>query len=471
MTKLVIPDIDSYVTPAERDEAERDAEYTTYQPLSEQHAPLRNTDVMRAVVQRARQGFLAVHGDIKTPVGESQKFFEHVRDKCLWITKTDDSRETYFVDMEMGARRRFDIKSLERVFPCKYKTENEEGKSVTMYPFDDLLRGRTLMCSHEYRPFAREIIIKEGTLNVLNMYVPPFWMRSYFCDLVDIPEQPYIPQCYEQFFTRLVGGDEQSYWYLIDWLATAIQRKNETYLIAVGAGGIGKGIFGKIMQNLFGKSNYCKCRDGILKEKFNASIAHKRIVYIDEISLKEKEHLDRLKDLVNEDVEVEKKGKDAESTINHASIYISSNNMQCIPLEGGDRRFSVLNLSDKPMDADEIKHALDNLNTSTNIEELGRFLFHWKVLRNMNLPFQSDRLVEMLEAGLSDWEQSLLDYAGSNPPCELSLAEVQALVARLNPSLQRIPGRRLFQALAKKFPLSIVYKKNDKIVTILLLPT
>src|SRR6185437_15064174 len=114
-----------------------------------------------------------------------------------------------------------------------------------------------------------------------------------------------------------------------------------TLLCTIGAQGIGKGVFGSILEALHGEANAVKVRDQVFKGQFNAPLANKTLVYVDEIALTTKEAHDRIKDVVNQKVEIESKGKDPVQLKNYASFYLSSNSFDAIKLEAGDRRYSI----------------------------------------------------------------------------------------------------------------------------------
>ncbi|MBK7962484.1 MAG: hypothetical protein IPK04_15625 [Bdellovibrionales bacterium] len=92
-------------------------------------------------------------------------------------------------------------------------------------------------------------------------------------------------------------------------MANSLQNRNLTILTAIGEEGIGKGILGEIMEDLHGKQNFIKVRDTVFKEKFNAPFENKTLVYVDEIKITTREALDRIKDVVNWQIEIEKRGR------------------------------------------------------------------------------------------------------------------------------------------------------------------
>jgi hypothetical protein len=311
-----------------------------------------------------------------------------------------------------------------------------------------------LYCTFKYDPFSAKILTKDQYgLDVFNAYRPPEWQRDYFYFGRELPTGGTLPQVYQEFFEHLVAGDRPSYEYLLDWLATALTSRNYTMLTTVGVEGVGKGVLGEIMQMLVGSSNFVRVRADILKNKFNGQIKYKRLVYLDEVSVSNDEEYDRLKDFVNDMVEVERKGVDAEFLENTASYYISSNRMNAIRPSESDRRFSVIQLTDVKLTTTKFIPLIDSeLKNPENIARLASFLRERKVTHDMMTPFRGERYKTLLEASLADWEHYIIhEWTVRNLRKPL---ELKALQEHLKNELdmRSAPGRVKIQALVEKFP-------------------
>ncbi len=278
---------------------------------------------------------------------------------------------------------------------------------------------RTYVAKFTYNPYNFNMLYKEDKVWNFNMYQPAEWMSEYFYSSGKVPIEVVdeVPHLYNKFLMHLVDGDIPSYDYILDWTANAIKSRNFTILTTIGSQGIGKGVLGDIFQGLFGDKNYTLTDNKLINKDFNAQLKNKRLVYLDEVLVKTSSEINKFKSLINSIVEVEGKGVDAITVKNHASIYTSSNDMDAINLPGDDRRFSIVNLTDKKL-KDHFSEPIESLLAPDNIAELGRYLWHREVdSKKMLDVFVSGRTDEIRAATLKSWEDYFLDvycikYAG-----------------------------------------------------------
>lgn len=319
--------------------------------------------------------------------------------------------------------------------------------------FGSFMKNNYVPADFTYNPHILGCLTQdEGGCYIYNSYIPPKWKEGLYFKGETLAPVTELPDIYERFFTHLTGGHVESKEYLIDWLATSLQSRNFTILTAIGDQGIGKGVLAEIMKGMHGYYNYSECRDSILKERFNGKMENKTLVYIDEVSLPDKESHDRMKTVVNVTLEIEKKGVDSTTIDNHASFYITSNAMDAVKLEAGDRRFSIIQLTETKLNLTPLFNELASILDEGNVGALARYLYQKKVERDMSKPFRSPRFVEVQTAGLTDWELWILDeyvpsMAGGTP----TVKDAQEKI--LDNKVAKIaPGWRKFQALSKKFP-------------------
>lgn len=354
---------------------------------------------------------------------------------------TGDTNKVVLLDEETRSIDQFDISRIKYILDPKFD-----------------LRSRIYTCKYEYRPLDPGMLLKnsDGT-HTYNTYVPPFWQEDWFYGKgeFNFPKTDKLPFIYEKFLTHLVGDSKDSkasYDYILKWLANGLKNRNYCVLATIGNQGIGKGVLGSIMKTLFGDSNYYEGNDRMFKGTFNSQIADRRIVYCDEITIKEREDEDRLKLVVNDFIEIEKKGIDAKNIRNYASFYISSNHMDAIKLSGDDRRFSIVQLTDKKlvpyMTPDEIR----SLTSPENISQLAYYLWHLQVDEmEMSTVFKTQRTDAVRAGSLKEWEHwFIFDYCDSRKGETVLLQEVQEhLSIKLD---HRAPGRPRFEELKRKYP-------------------
>jgi hypothetical protein len=356
-----------------------------------------------------------------------------------------DDRELIVVDEVKNTRNKMTDNAIERIIGGKsYSYMENTGKVITAY--------------FEYNPFKEDLIFTEDDgLTRYNTHTPAPWTSEPIVQVLT------LPPIYEEFFNHLINNDAASKQFLLDWLANMLKGRNYTYLTTIGTQGAGKGVLGEIMEKLVGKSNFVKCRDTILKTHFNAPLSEKRLVYIDELDIKKsKEAHDRIKDLANPKLEVEKKGKDAVYVDNYANIYLSSNSWDCIRLESDDRRFSIIELTNTKLTGSTLKGRVDSeILADDNITKLAHYLLQHVILNNMKEPFQnSQRHKEILIAGLKTWENWVIEeWAVENPECRIPLKEIKDRIAK---EFQHAgPGGENFEKLAKKFSHILSVSKDS----------
>ena len=136
----------------------------------------------------------------------------------------------------------------------------------------------------------------------------------------------------------------------LDWLHHAIFSRAATALILVGQKGTGKNILVEtILRPLVGSKYHKKTNKQTLEEKFNSPYKMSRIVLFDEVPLNDDVKIDNIKNLLNGQIGLEKKGQDIEDIKNYASSIFLHNDRSKMRLSTDDRRFSVPEITNTPM--------------------------------------------------------------------------------------------------------------------------
>lgn len=306
-----------------------------------------------------------------------------------------------------------------------YNVHNYELRTINKSRLLDIIDRKNLLwssrrytCHFVYDPsifYKLDKIEEEWRYNIYN---PPFWLEDTFhtSNKVKIAKQDELPEVYDKFFKHLVNNDKASYTYLINWLANMIQDRNYCILTTIGNQGIGKGLLGNIMKELVGSDNFAWTAKRAISKDFNGQMLNKKLVYLDEVKITTSDQENALKSLVNDYIEIEQKGKDAKLVRNFSSIYFSSNDLDSIRIPSDDRRFSIIELTDKKlitiMSKDEISSMLDE----ENIRTLAHYLFHKKFnAQKMMEVFRSARVQLLKSASLNRWQEWFIeDYIASN---------------------------------------------------------
>lgn len=317
-----------------------------------------------------------------------------------------------------------------------------------------------------YNPFQATRLYRSNLDWFYNSYAPPEWYEKVFYSegVKEISKRDSIPPVYKEFFGHLVQDHQDSYHYVLKWLANAIRDRNYCVLTAIGNQGIGKGVLGEIMRLLVGEKNFHTSDTRLITKDFNKQFKNKRIVFCDEIQILKIEHVNKFKALINDMIEIEGKGENAVEIKNYASIYIASNNFDSIRLTDDDRRFSIIELTDEKLIKKMNTNQISNLIEPHNIQQLAEFLWHLPVDKDeMKIPFRSSRTEEVRLAGLKDWEEWLFDdYAVDHAGEDIRLSLVSEAVEEEFGSKFK-PSRRALKKLQAVYPkkFALVYKVLD----------
>ena len=313
-------------------------------------------------------------------------------------------------------------------------------------------------CEFVYDPFKRERVYEgDDLISYFNNYEPPTWMVDEYGQYKEVERVDKMPELFHRFFIHLSNGKESEYNYMVKWLANSIQDRNFCVLTAIGAPGIGKGVLGNIMLGLVGLSNFTKTDNKLISKDFNAQIRNKRLVFCDEINIKKTNHMNKFKDLVNDKIEIEGKGKDAKLDDNYASIYVASNNLDSLYIPENDRRFSVIELTNNRLDSNFTVEEIEQLNELKNIEELAKYLYHYEVDKDEMLKVhRSQRLEDIKLSTLTDAQDWFLeDYAVEKKGQVIDVTIVQeAFREKEFKALSRVELEKLSERFSKVFKVT-----------------
>ncbi len=177
----------------------------------------------------------------------------------------------------------------------------------------------------------------------------------------------------------LCSGDAASFEYLMNWLSWKVKNpgsRNEVAVVFRGKKGVGKTTLGEVMADIFGAHSFIAKNIEDVAGRFNGHLEQVAFVFGDEVYWGgNKEAEGRLKKLITDArTSTEKKGQDQYRSMNRVSLMMATNEKWAVPVSlDGERRFFVLDVSDKRMAPDgtppdhpnrvywnEVHHELDN---------------------------------------------------------------------------------------------------------------
>lgn len=153
---------------------------------------------------------------------------------------------------------------------------------------------------------------------------------------------------------NIANGDKVVNDYIIAWCADLIQNPDKlvgTALVLRGAMGVGKGVFANALGSLLGQHYMIANQSGQLVGRFNGHLKGKVLLLADEAFWGgDKQAEGTLKSMVTEPfMTIEEKGVNAYTIKNHLHMIFATNNNWAVPAGAQERRFFVIDVSDKHM--------------------------------------------------------------------------------------------------------------------------
>lgn len=264
--------------------------------------------------------------------------------------------------------------------------------------------------------------------------------------------------------TVLCGGDEDSYIYVLRWMARAVQMPGEPGQVALvlkGRMGTGKSFFARTFGRLFGRHYLSVSDSKRLVSNFNFHLRDCVLLFADEAFYAgDKKHESILKALITEEmIAIEAKGKDIEMGSNCLHVIMASNDDWAVPASMDDRRFFVLEVKDSARNSHEHFQAIQNQMETGGYSALLDMLLKMDLRgfnvrqRPRNTALETEKLMslEPVEAYwyecLMNGDLGLLDSKTSTWPDLVPRAQVYDEVRRRLPSGSRLTNI----ALSKKF--------------------
>lgn len=264
--------------------------------------------------------------------------------------------------------------------PARLKELNEkhavamvEGKTVILH----FRQGKSMAFGspdtlHQYYENDR-VLAKNGTEPITKAWMRHPKRRSYPNGIVFAPCQD-VPGAYNQWrgFTVkpnpkgscklflwhlehvVCAGDQDAYRYAIGWFAHIVQHPQDKPGVAMvlrGKKGAGKDTVAEYFGSLLGPHHVKISKGKELYGNFNAHLSSALLLHVEEAFWAgDKQAEGALKSLItSERIMIEKKGVDAFEIDSYLRIFMSSNEDWVVPASFDERRFFVLNVSEKKM--------------------------------------------------------------------------------------------------------------------------
>ena len=160
----------------------------------------------------------------------------------------------------------------------------------------------------------------------------------------------------------ICDGDEGLYRWLLAWLAHLVQRpfkKPGTALVLIGEQGTGKSKLGGLLKHLFGNHGIGLSSAEGLTRNFNSHLMSRALVAMEETPIKPRE-ANLVKQIITADrILCEPKGVDSFEVDNHIHLIISTNERFAVPAQHDERRYVVIDVSNRQKENTEYFSGLD----------------------------------------------------------------------------------------------------------------
>jgi Family of unknown function (DUF5906)/Bifunctional DNA primase/polymerase, N-terminal len=151
---------------------------------------------------------------------------------------------------------------------------------------------------------------------------------------------------------NICTGNSLYFAYMMNWMALLVQQPAEQGQVAIilrGMKGVGKGILGNVLRQLFGQHGMYVSKSKHLVGAFNSHLRDCVLLFADEAFFAgDRAAEGTLKSLITEDtLTIEPKGQNVILCKNHLHIVMASNEDWVVPASLDERRYFVLDVGDE----------------------------------------------------------------------------------------------------------------------------
>lgn len=195
----------------------------------------------------------------------------------------------------------------------------------------------------DYQFMPNETFLYDRQGKRLNMYVPTEYQK------IAANPKAKMPPTIHKLLMSVVGGDEECYHHLVNWIAVVFKYRVQTQTMWVlsGTQGTGKGVLiNYVLAPLIGHDYVVTKSLMDLEEQFNGYMERCLLLFVDEASIENVKDLPkviaRIKNFsVEPTISIRKMRSNHYMANNHMNIVFASNKPNPIEIDAGDRRFNV----------------------------------------------------------------------------------------------------------------------------------
>jgi hypothetical protein len=329
---------------------------------------------------------------------------------------------------------------------------------------DKQFQLRPLPAVVEFNPYRPEQMYMGSYLGKecthINTYSKPHWQLGRKLTDEEALDYCNLSPIIDEFFTHLFP-DTKCKEFVYDWLHFALSSRCETYLVMNGAKGVGKNVLSNnICASLVGKENHKIAHKGAL-DQFNGILSECRMIVFDEFKIVDDDSINALKRYANADQMIERKGIDVGKTEKTYNSYIICNNaLTDMKTEWDDRRFSVVDITDKKLEdvwsEKKIKKFVEMIDNPTSEEMIG--FGYWLLYRNPTVMksaftvWKGSHFYKLCYTSMPEWAKMIIDEITSgHPKPYYDEAELKMMLKERTNGLNRFPQRTKVEDFLKNY--------------------
>jgi energy-coupling factor transporter ATP-binding protein EcfA2 len=298
----------------------------------------------------------------------------------------------------------------------------------------------------------------------INTAVPPKWMALY-SKKCEPKFRGFIKDLMVHLFPDEVDREK-----VLDWCHYAVFSRNGTVLCLAGDRGTGKSTFVEILSNLVGLQYSEIVNEAILKDKFNSQFRNKRLIIFEEVALSDSKDISKIKAWCNAKISIERKGEDAFSAENFASMVFLLNELRDLKVEPQERRFSIPVIAEENLQStiprSAIAEFLAGLRNESEealheLAEFGLFLRERKPGIKNDEPIKGAHFERISELSLEAWKVKIRDFIREHGEIGIPIPVIDIFSSRLKEDKDKTPQKSTIDNFLRDYRELGIYKIAD----------
>ena len=254
----------------------------------------------------------------------------------------------------------------------------------------------------------------KGVLGKINLYVPSEYRLN-----VSASRPAACPPTVHKLVKHVLGDDEQSLTYFLNWLAYILQTGNkaQTAWLLSGTTGTGKDtLMDHVICPIIGPDQCTNRRLDQLEDKFDGDIRRMQVLWVNEASNEQVANLAKLfakvKELVtNVRLGIRAMREEHKVIRSYLNIIVATNSYNSIPIDNNDRRWNVAPRQERPLSTVmTVGPALHNM-LRNELQAFTDYLWHRQVDEDMvKVPMENKAKADLQDTNVStpQWVSNMI---------------------------------------------------------------